>query len=1203
VTGVPLWPAPPAGGDPEDYARNDRTPAGTPARPTNWAVDGNDVKLASERTTTSAVATNPQELCGVKGNSVDTAWQVTTGRPTTVIAILDSGIDWCQAGLIDKIALNRGALPPPEIAAGRTKAQLEAAGGHFTDTDPYDLDDAGLLDVSQYAQDPRVAAVVADYGGTFCASHGGAGYSGLSAEDLIRTFADPRLPDGRANPYAEKSDSPAGFSGAIAGWNFVDNNDDPYDDVHYDHGTGEAQDMAGSADSVSNEVGACPDCMVMPVRVGTSFIATGDAFAEGVLFAVDSGATVVSEALGAIDQTATGNEAIAYATAHGVPIVGSAADEESEHANLPAAAGGIIDVNSTTSEPTWKPGSYLYLNGCTNYGPEIDLTVESDSCSSEATGKTAGTVGLIESEAANAVAAGTLKPYPGLRSATGRPVPLSANEVKQILTMSGDDVDFATAAPTATPPAPADNYAVTSSNVPLATTRMYPTTPGYDIYTGWGRLDAARAVTWVKEGRIPPVADITAPPPLTTEAPYGTLPVIGTVAAVRSRSYHYQVEVGIGPSPAAGAWHTVAHGSGHGSFSGLLTEIPMASVGRLFTEAGDSLTGGAVSADGQADDDRFTFTIRIVVTDADGNVGVSQEAEFAHDDPTLAPGFPRTFRSSLVASPRLAPIGPGGEDALIVPESGGTIDALLPDGRELPGWPVHTEPGFVHRGEAAYRSGAVPTPPRGELIGGVAVGDLGNASGHDLDVVATDALGNIYAWDSSGRLLPGWPRHSNPDFSEPSARNATNRLLPGFVSAPALADLQGNGRLDVVAASMDRHLYAFEAGGEAVPGWPVLVVDPSEVQSVDPVTNQVTFLPSAHPDMGSELVDTPAIGNLDGGSGPPDVVVGADEEYAGTANANLGTLGAVVGSELNPANSRVYAIYPDGSLHPAAAGAPAPAGMPDPGAFLPGWPARIADLDANLLPTIGDGVTATPAVADLDGKGPLEVVTSSSAGPMYELDPDGSSYLGTTGGLPNVAAFVPAGKSILGDLLTASLPALGDPSVGVLGKAGSPLSIAAPAASVGRLLDEVAPGEQTPHNNQVVSWSADGALDDGSPDLMNDLQFATGPLIADVGGNGQGDLVEPSGLYDLRAYQANGKEVPGFPKFTGGWTLDGALVGPWGTDAHQIVAAGNRAGELFVWTTKTPACAGSGSWPQQHHDLWNTSDLSEHGATQPACAR
>lgn len=1201
ATGIPLWPAPAATANPEDYALNDHTPVETPPEtPTNWDNDGNDWKLTSERTSDTAVASNPQELCGVEGNSNDLAWQTTTGRPTTVIAVLDSGIEWCDTAIVDKIALNRAALPLPENAAGMTKPELEAQGQGFLDSDPYDLDDSGVFNVAQYASDPRVAAVAAHYGGTFCAVEGsseGSSYTGISPEDLIRTFGTARLPSGAMNPYYKNADQPAGFRDAIAGWNFLDNDNDPVDDVDYGHGTGEAEDMAGSADSISGEVGACPDCMVLPVRVGTSFIATSNAFAEGVLFAVDSGATSISEALGAVDETGTARQAIAYAAAHGVPIVGSAADEESEHDNLPAGLGGIIDVNSTTSETSWHPSSYLYLNGCTNFGPEISVTVESASCSSEATGKTSGTVGLLESAAADAVEAGTIKDYPGLRSATGARVPLSANEVQQLVTMSADDIDFATAAPNADPPAPADNYAVSSTGIPFGTTTMYPTTPGFDEYTGWGRLDAARMVQWVQEGRIPPEAEISSPSFFQTFNTAGSLKVTGRVAAVRSPSYRYQVDVGIGPDPAPSAWYLVAKGRGRHPTSGVLATIPLASLAALFPGGAASLTGGPVTTTGAPDPDRFTFTIRVVVEDAKGLIGVAQTADYLHHDTGLVAGVPRQLGSSLDAPLKLAPIGPGGENVLLVPQAGGTIDALLPNGQELPGWPVHTKAMPYHASEAAFASKAVTDIPRGEIIGGVAVGDLADASGTNLDVVATDTMGYAYAWDSQGRLLPGWPVRTNPAFSEPSARNPANRLLPGIWSAPSLGSLQGNGQLDVIASSLDRHVYAWQPNGDAVPGWPVLVVDPSEVQSVDPITNQITFDPNSNVEIGSELVDTPAIGVLTGKR--PDVIVGADEEYGGSPDANLGGASILV-AFTNPSNSRVYAIYPDGSLHKVAAGAPKPPGMPDAGAFLPGWPAHIADLDAGLLPTIGDGVTGSPALASL-ATGQLDVVTSSVAGPVYELSPTGSSLLGTTDGLPNVLRFVPPGQTFLGDILNASVPALGSPSVAPLGRSTS-VSIIDPAASVGGLLDEEEPGSQTPNSNQVVAWSASGEMRKGYPALMNDLQFFAQPIVADVNGTSAGGyVVEASGLYDLRAYGPAGREAPSFPKFTGGWVTGGAVVGAWGSDRDQVIATGTRNGQLLIWSTPTPACASPGPWAQSHHDLWNSNNLSESKAPQATC--
>jgi hypothetical protein len=1199
TTGSPVWPAAPAGTDPTDYAAYLHTPATAPPTwPSNWGIDGSNWKLASGRTTDTAVNSNSQQLCGVEGNSVDTAWQTTTGQPTTVLAVLDSGIDWCDPGVVDKIALNRAALPPPENAAGQTKAQLEAGSQTFGDTDPYDLDGSGVLDVAQYSGDPRVAATAAADGGDVCATSAnqkpGDGYTGISPEDLIRTFADADLPGGGANPYVQSDSGPAGFTEAIAGWNFVDNNDDPYDDVAYGHGSGEAEDMGGAAGSLTKEVGACPSCMVLPVRVGTSFITTGDAFAQGVLFAVDSGATVVSEALGTLDTTATDTEAVAYATAHGVPIVASAADEESEHPNLPASASNqLIVVNSSTKETSWSPASYLYLNGCTNDGPQISVTVESASCSSEATGKTSGAVGLAESAAAQAVADGTITDYPGLTSATGAPVPLSANEVLQLVTMSADDVDLATAAPGADPPAPADNYAVSGTGIPVGTTTAYPTTPGFDPYSGWGRLDAARMVQDIAAGDIPPEADITSPTADQILSPTGNLTVDGLVGAVRSSGYRYALYAAPGAAPdAAGDWHLVGQGSGTGSTTGALATVSLAQVAALFPGGAAALAGGPVDGAGNPQPDRFTFTLRLVVTDASGRVGVSQTSDFLHRDPDLVAGFPVQLPSSLDASPRLAPLGPGGENVLLVPEAGGTIHAYLPDGHELPGWPVRTDLLAAHTGEGAFTTGAVADPPRGEILGGVAVGALSGSG--PPDVVVADTTGTVYAWNAAGQLLPGWPVHTDPAYSSPSARNADNRLLPGIFSAPSLADLTGDGQLDVMTSAMDRHVYAWSPSGQAVPGWPVLVIDPTQVQSVDPVTNQITFKVGSGVDEGTELLDTPAVGALSG-SGPPDLVVGSDEEYDGPAHAALGSLGSLLSAfgDTSTANARTYALYPDGSDHAAPPGAPDPPGLPDPGAFLPGWPVQVADLDPAVLPTIGDGVTASPVLAHLTGGSDLDVVTGSTVGPLYALTPGGASVFGTSGGLPRVTGSMAPGQSAA-QVLDTTIPSLGDPVVAPVGLATNRPSLVDASESLGRLLDEEEPGNQTPHLNQVGVWSSTNAgLAAGFPQQMNDFQFLTQPAVADLGGLvGGADVVQGSGLYDLRAYGANGRPVPGFPKLTGGWMVSSPAVGDWGTGSHQVLVATTREGDLLVWQLPTPACASPGPWAQAHHDLANTQELT-----------
>ncbi len=1187
TTGQFPWPPAPSGLTAPAWLEDPHTPSTSiPERPANWSLGGGNQKLTSARSGNPTLDQNPQELCGVQGNSVDAAWESTTGRPSTVIAVTDSGIEWCDPALVDKIYLNRPALPLPENAQGLTKPQLEAAGQHFVDTDPYDLDGSGILDVAQYAQDPRV---VKPY---FCSAQNGDGYAytGISPADLIATFGTP------GSPYYRARTGPAGFTDAIAGWNFVDDDNNPYDRVHYDHGTGTAEDSTGAASTVSAEVGACPNCMVLPIRVGDSFITSGNAFAEGALFAVDSGASVIQEALGTYDVTATDSEAITYAEDHGIPVVASAADEESEHHNLPAVLQNTLVVNSVTHDSSFNPPSNLFLNGCTNYGANISVSVESNSCSSEATGKTGGIVGLAESAAAVAMDDHVIAPYPGLRSATGRPVPLSANEITQLVTMSADDIDFKTAAP---PTGPPDNNQVQTS-LPLVTTVRDPTGPGFDPTSGYGRIDATRLVQWIASGRIPPQAEIDNLPWYQVLSPTQSLTVGGLIGTHRSPSWRYEVQVAAGETPAQRDFRVVASGTGRGVRTGVLATVPLSEVASLFP-ASVRLDGSPARPDGQPDPDRFLFTVRVVVQDAAGMVGMARRAEYLHEDPTLMNGSPTSFSSSITAPPVLAPIGPGGTNALVVATADGTVHALGADGAELPGWPVTTAPDTgYHPGEPAYRSGLVPDGPRGEIVGGVAVGDLSEASGGSPDVVATDLTGRIWAWSATGRLLPGWPVRTNAAFSGPAVANKDNEVLRGILGAPVLGDLQNNGTLDVVAASMDRHLYAFQPDGNAVPGWPVEVVDPSKVQSIDPANGQVTFFPTAGGDTGSKLVDTPALAPLVPG-GPLEVLVTSNEQYAGPPNANLGLLGtffALTGQQA--ANSRVYAVWPDGADHAVPPGAPDPPGDPNPGAFAPGWPVAIADLDPNLLPDIGDGASNGPAVATVPGS-PALVAVGTDVGPVYVLRADGSDALGTTGGLPNVLSTGPSGaQSNSTGVLATSAPALGAPSIAPLGpvsKAAAAPDVLAPAESVGELLNVSEPADQVPHDSQLDAWdSATGSFLPGFPQVMDDLQFFDQPLVADLTGNhGQSYAVEASSDADLRALNANGREAPGFPKLTGGWITGGPVFGPVGTSPDQVVVAGTREGELFVWQTGAPSTAGRGPWPQVHQNLQNTGDYTGSG--------
>jgi Subtilase family len=363
--------------------------------------DRNNYKRTSLRDPRPELANSPQNQCGQKGDAVDLAWGVTKGRDDVLISVLDSGIMWRDAGRMADLA--RAAY----INIGEARPPCTARDG--------DCNHDGVFDIADFGPIPdRNSNGVAD------------------PEDLI---LDPKYSNGR-------DDDHNGYVDDISGWDFLYGDNDPLDTVTYGHGSGEAEDST-ARENGTGDVGNCPKCRLLPIRVSDSFIAEGGRFAAGVTFALDSGADVVQEALGALTNPAVTQQAIDAAYKRGVVVVASMADEASKHPNLPGALEHTMAVNSVTekNDPVTDANSgYLALNGCTNFGGHTFVSVESGSCSSEATGQMSGMVGLLESEARDA----HIRPPNALRwYRNGAANVLSANEAMQIVRSTADDVDFA----------------------------------------------------------------------------------------------------------------------------------------------------------------------------------------------------------------------------------------------------------------------------------------------------------------------------------------------------------------------------------------------------------------------------------------------------------------------------------------------------------------------------------------------------------------------------------------------------------------------------------------------------------------------------------------------------------------------------------------------------------------------------------------
>jgi hypothetical protein len=1235
------------GGDPHDFSTLHVNQGTVPND-----LGGDDWKYASTPESGSPFTADAQELNGVRGghladssNTVHAAWETTTGRPDVTIAVLDSGIKWNDGSAMNdvrfKIRLNQGELPQPQVS-GPTRDTTAAANCSGYTAGSYDANNDGVVNLRDYACDPRVSVT----------SHHEGPAGVLTPQDLIVAFSDGTDADGN------------GFVDDIAGWDFLDNDNDPFDDVQYGHGTGEAVDSSAEANN-GDSAGSCPNCTVVPLRVGDSFVADVNRFAQAVLYATDNDVLVVQEALGTLNHSTIGQKAIDYAYDHGVAVIASAADEAAQHHNWPSTYARTIVVNSVDKyNSTFSPDrpSYLQFNGCTNFSTKVTLSIPSSSCSSNATGVGAGMAGIVYSAAINANAAGRLARDPTCTRTNGQHCVITANEVRQLMASGtitpedpkanvptdplrqpgqADDINFtraSTALPAAVDPScqptptpgctdPNRRFPIADASRPYAQAelRSYPAHKGFDQFYGYGRVNMVKAVDAVDSGKIPPSAEITSPAWYRQIDPsQPNLDISGDVGA-RSEDYTCTVEVAPGsepnndPAPAgdfvkvASNWCDGATTRSH-PFAGVLAQINITDLKSKFPPntnfAGPEATPGAPNFNNRPNAETYGFTVRLVVTLKNGSAsGQDRRNFFLHKDQDLLPGFPKELGTDGASSPALADIDGDNKNEVIFGTSDGDVHAMKPDGSEAPGWPVRVDPLPLHTGGQAFKSGEVsPDASHDAILASPAVGDID----HDgvPEVVVADFEGKLYVFNADGTLK--FKREANPAYSGKPLTQFDNvrqghrfRTQHGFFGSPVLANLDASkdGKLDIIAANMDRHVYAWDASGAQVPGFPVTVVDRSKITAIDPVTNAPTFKPDAtigNPLNQGAIIDTPAVADITG-DGKPEIIVGTNEEYPANndgglnaGNLNTASLSALAASgQLDLVNSRVFAIKPTGDP-----GGPDDVGT---GAFVTGWPVKVADVFAELLPVVGEGVTGSPVVGDVTcpsgGPGP-KVGALSVAGPGYFFNPDGSSCYGKSGAGDTAMTIEAPGFSTGSPKYdTPVIPAAGQPALGNLDPSG--LSFLAPSAGLVRALDLAIPEYQGGQDFTGVWNGSTGEFHPGFPSTQNDLSFLTGPSVANVDSVSGDEVLSATASLDLNAFNGNTgvqADPSRWPKLTGDWAVAQPLIGSFGqleTDSatHNRVIELTRAGSLFAFDTPAPACP-LGSWPRFHHDNASSGDFS-----------
>ena len=149
------------------------------------------------------------------------------------------------------------------------------------------------------------------------------------------------------------------------GYNFVYDNNDPFDDSFNSHGTHLAG-IIGAKDNGTGVAGVAPDVSLYAVKVLNGGMAgsLSDIIA-GIEWAITNKMNVINMSLGGTDFSQAFQDACDKAYKAGIVLVSSAGNFNSPVVNYPAAFDSVIAVSATGLDDSHAPFS--------NYGPKIEL--------------------------------------------------------------------------------------------------------------------------------------------------------------------------------------------------------------------------------------------------------------------------------------------------------------------------------------------------------------------------------------------------------------------------------------------------------------------------------------------------------------------------------------------------------------------------------------------------------------------------------------------------------------------------------------------------------------------------------------------------------------------------------------------------------------------------------------------------------------
>jgi subtilisin family serine protease/subtilisin-like proprotein convertase family protein len=270
------------------------------------------------------------------------AWNVTTGNAPTVVATVDTGIDYTHPDLYQNVWLNQAEIPKSRLA---NLVDVDHDGFiSFADlNNPINQGPGKITDINQ---DGRIDA------------------ADILAPMVLNSQGQDTGQGGWAY-LGNTQDGDTAHPNDFVGWNFVTNTNNPFDDN--DHGTEIGGIIAAKGNNGVGVAGIDWHAQIMPVKFmnmnGSGTIS--DAIAA-IDYAVQHGAKILNNSWTGSGNSVTLEEAIAAARSQGAIFVAAAGNSGANNDTNPEYPASfpldnIVSVGSTDNHDNLTPFS--------NYGP------------------------------------------------------------------------------------------------------------------------------------------------------------------------------------------------------------------------------------------------------------------------------------------------------------------------------------------------------------------------------------------------------------------------------------------------------------------------------------------------------------------------------------------------------------------------------------------------------------------------------------------------------------------------------------------------------------------------------------------------------------------------------------------------------------------------------------------------------------------